>query len=83
MDNGKKIKGYKGFNPDLTCRGFQYETGKEYDTDGVKACKHGARNARKQQAITDLLPRLIANACSPRTCKKVWLTASHGGGGVQ
>lgn len=24
------VKGYKGFNEDMTCRGFQYEIGKEY-----------------------------------------------------
>ena len=27
------IKSYKGFNEDMTCRGFQYEEGKEYETD--------------------------------------------------
>ena len=28
------MKGYKVFNPDFTCRGFQYEVGKTYKTDG-------------------------------------------------
>jgi hypothetical protein len=41
MDNGKKIKGYKGFNPDLTCRDFKYEVGKEYETDKAKTCETG------------------------------------------
>lgn len=35
------IKAYKGFNKDMTCRGFQYEEGKEYETDEVKACNYG------------------------------------------
>ena len=31
---------YKGFNRDLTCRGFQYEEGKEFEIDGkVKLCE--------------------------------------------
>ena len=41
MNNEKKIKGYKGFNPDLTCRDFQYEVGKEYQTDKAKTCETG------------------------------------------
>ena len=36
-----KIKGYKGFNPDLTCRGYKYEIGKEYDTDKAEQCESG------------------------------------------
>ena len=37
-----KIKGYKGFNPDLTCRDFQYEEGKDYEETGdIMACGNG------------------------------------------
>ena len=35
------IKSFKGFNKDMTCRGFQYEEGKEYETDKAKACNSG------------------------------------------
>ena len=36
------IKTYKGFNKDMTCRGFRYEEGKEYEHNGdVKACQSG------------------------------------------
>ena len=38
----EKIKAYKGFNSDMTCRDFQYEVGKEYEQKGnIKACKNG------------------------------------------
>ena len=35
------IKSYKGMNKDMTCRGFQYEIGKEYETNSAKACTSG------------------------------------------
>ena len=37
----KVIKSYKGFNPDMTCRGFQYEEGKEYECDNAEVCESG------------------------------------------
>ena len=36
-----KIKAYKGFNKDMTCRGFQYEEGKDYETDKAELCESG------------------------------------------
>ena len=43
----KVVKSYKGFNKDMTCRGFQYKEGKEYETskavvcyEGFHACEH-------------------------------------------
>ena len=35
------MKAYKGFNPDMTCRGFQYEEGKTYETDEATLCEKG------------------------------------------
>lgn len=40
------MKAYKGFNKDMTCRGFQYEEGETYETDEVKCCETGF-HARK------------------------------------
>ena len=38
---GESIKTYKGFNKNMTCRGFQYEEGKEYEEEIVEVCDHG------------------------------------------
>ena len=37
-----EITGYKGFNHDMTCKGFQYEVGRDYEEKGeIKACSNG------------------------------------------
>ena len=41
MSEEKAIKSYKGFNKDMTCRGFQYEEGRDYETDKAEACETG------------------------------------------
>jgi hypothetical protein len=35
------IHGFKGFDKNMQCRGFQFEEGKEYETDEAMACQSG------------------------------------------
>ena len=46
------VKGFKGFNQGLTCRGFQYEIGKTYEYDGnIELCSQGFHFCRKLQDV--------------------------------
>ena len=35
------MKAFKGFRPDLTCRGYQYKEGETFETDRAKLCDSG------------------------------------------
>ena len=38
MKNNNKIHGYKVFNPDWTCKGFQFEVGKTFEENVIPKC---------------------------------------------
>ena len=37
----KNMKAFKGFNKDLTCRGFQYKVGETYEAEKAELCRTG------------------------------------------
>ena len=39
--NNINMKAYKGFNKDFTCKGFQFEEGKEYEEEEAVLCEKG------------------------------------------
>ena len=44
--------GYKGFNKDMTCRGFQYEVGQTYGIDGnIELCSRGFHFCKKMSDV--------------------------------
>ena len=50
--------GYKGFNKDMTCRGFQYNPDKTYEMDGkIEPCKRGFHFCPKMADVFDYYGR--------------------------
>ena len=57
MEEEKKvIRGYKGFDKDLMCRGFQYEVGKEYECERAVACVKGFHFCENPLAVLSFYP---------------------------
>lgn len=53
-DTKQSIKGYKVFNPDWTCRGFQYGVGKTFKHDGyIEMCGRGFHFCQKASDCFD------------------------------
>ena len=60
----EKIKGYKGFDKDMTCRGFQYESGKDYTYDGdIECCRSGFHFCENPLEVLSYYPPATSRFC--------------------
>ena len=62
----KKIKAYKGFKTNMTCRGFQYEVGKEYELpegQSVELCECGFHACENPFDVLDYYQGLECRYC--------------------
>ena len=60
----EKIKAYKGFNNDMTCRDFQYEVGKEYEQKGkIEVCENGFHACENPMDVFGYYPPSRSRYC--------------------
>lgn len=55
------MKGYKGFNPDWTCRNKQYTVGETYEEKEAKMCRSGIHFCEYPLAVLDYYPPIGDN----------------------
>ena len=66
------VKGFKGFNQDLTCREFQYEIGKTYEYNGeIELCSSGFHFCRKLQNVHDFYDLKQSRICEIEADEKI------------
>ena len=64
------IKAFKGFNPDMRCRDFQYEVGKSYEMTGpVNVCTRGFHACESPLEVLDFYPMFGSNGKENRFCE--------------
>ncbi len=60
----ERVIAYKGFNSDMTCKGFQYEVGKEYEIDGeIKPCERGFHACENPLDVLDYYSDVDGKYC--------------------
>ena len=64
METENKIKAYKGFNSDMTCRDFQFKVGKEYEEKGkIEACENGFHACENPMDVFGYYPPSNSRYC--------------------
>lgn len=77
MSEGKKVLGYKGFDKDLKCNGFQFEIGKKYSHSGeVKLCASGY-SAHSATSGAESIAASIGLDGKAKAAKGSWIVLSE------